>query len=279
MRVEATGVTALDQQRLDQKRQLLGVFSAALEAAGRQGYASAEPRTLGDTLTVDEVRESWSTWFDTERIGGRYAETESAPALKQQYGELLARAYSEGGYASPKEFLSGLSIEELRVVQSVQSLAAPIDVDSLSEEGALNLLLPPAAQVDLDHDGITKSGVGNSIRFPDSNTPPEVAAAWEEATAGLSLKERAVFELQALLPLLTKNFVVDESGRYVTHYEPGDPHWTNPFADKDYSYVQASQDRLDYLEAFKDKMPREQYEHGVDFWGRFKDLLKQHDAQ
>jgi hypothetical protein len=122
---------------------------------------------------------------------------------------------SNVGYAEPQGFLARLSEEELAVVLRVHSLADEIQVESLSDEGAMNLLLPSAAQVDLNHDGLTRSGRAYGIRFPDSSTPPKVVSAWEQVTAGMHWSERINYEIQMLMPLLTANLVSDESGQFL----------------------------------------------------------------
>lgn len=253
------------------------VFSDVLEAVGRAGYASAQ-EVEGDQPLSENVVGAWNQWFATERAA-RYSQAEAPEQLRQEYGQLLLQAHQSGGYAAPKDFLQSLSGEQLEVVQNVQHLADPIDVGSLTEEGALNLLLPPAAQVDLNHDGITQSGAANGLRFPDSNTPLEVVQAWEEATAGMTFGERMMAEFRMVAPTMLSNMVVDENGAYSHHYEPGDPEWRNPRAEPGYSYVQAAQDWLDHLDFVRPWISREQYEEQTAFWTNFKGLLEDHGAK
>ena len=258
-----------------QDHQVQDVFSTVLANVGRQGYVSASPIENDGPLS-DNIRSAWSDWFGAE-CRGRYA-TETAAErqrLEQGYEEILVRAYSENGYTHPQDFLRGLSRDELKVVQDVQRLASAIDVDSLSEEGALNLLLPPAAQVDLNHDGLTQSGAGFGIRFPSSDTPPDVVAAWEEATAGLSLRDRMTYELQMVLPILLANIHVDERGAFSYRVEPGDPRFVNPMADSDYTYDEAVQAQLDYLEfaLSRGTLSQVEYERRTEFWSLFQQAL------
>ncbi|MCA9131983.1 MAG: hypothetical protein KDA45_02465 [Planctomycetales bacterium] len=240
--------------------------------AGQPGYASA-PALESDQPLDTQIQDSWESWFDTQ-LQGRYRRAQGATELGQQFGELALRAYQEGAYAAPKAFLSSLSQEELEVVQRVHWLAEPIQVNGLSEEGALNLLIPPAAQIDLDRDGLTRSGAANTIRFPDSTTPSEVARAWEEATAGLSPDEQSLYVLQMKLPVLLANFVIDDNGAYVRHYEPGDPEWVNPMAAADYSYEKVASDYLGYLEAFKNQIDLRRYAQDTAFWSDLQHRLR-----
>lgn len=78
-----------------------------------------------------------------------------------------------------------LSAAELKSVQNSYSQAEPIYVDSLTEEGALDLLLPQAAQVDLNGDGFTRSRAAYGMTFPDCTTSREVMQAWDATTAGM----------------------------------------------------------------------------------------------
>lgn len=279
MRVESLPTTGSlsGAHRRQYDHEVQSVFSEILAAAGREGYASAKTGSQDQPL-VDRVSMSWSSWFDGEFVGGRYQGEVSAEALKHSYGEILARACQEAGYVDPKGFLQSLSSEEMAVVQRVHRLADTIGVDALSEEGALNLLLPPAAQVDLDHDGLTRSGAAYGLRFPDSNTPAAVVEAWEEATEGMSFKELAVYQLQMKLPLLTANIVCDENGAFIKRYEPGDPEFINPMASGDYSYIQAVQDRLDGLDFVKGRIPQDQYDRDKAFWTTLKGLLIEHGS-
>ncbi|QDT43730.1 hypothetical protein Pan241w_38340 [Gimesia alba] len=284
MKIDSVGSSGLltpSQQKRQQDQDVQNVFSAMLAQFGRQGYASAEvpeQSTEEPQALIKGLQRSWDSWF-TGELNGRYSQVENPEELKQSFGELIVRAHEEGGYVDPKGFLQKLSQEELAVVQKVQSLASPIRVSALTEEGALNLLLPPATQVDLNNDGITQSGIANGLRFPSSNTPAAVAKAWEEATEGMSFAEKAMAELQIMLPLMTANLEVDENGKFVRQYEPGDPEYRNPMAEVGYSYVAATKDRLDALEFMKHEIPADRYERQKSFWNKFQQSLIDNGAE
>lgn len=280
MEVESLGTVGTSALTPKQRRNHLvqDVFSAVLAEAGRQGYASAEAVTDEQPLE-EQITTSWFDWFDGKRQEGLYARVTEGEALKQSYGEILLRAYEEGGYAAPKAFLNSLTKDELEVVQRVHALTDTIQVDSLSEEGAVNLLVPPPAQIDLNHNGVTLSGTARTIRFPSSTTPPEVVTAWEEATAGMSWAERSVYVMHMMLPIMTANTVRDSNGNFLYDREPGDPGFFNPMASPDYSYIQATQDYLDQLEAFHDKMPIEKYGRDKAFWTLFQERLTENGAK
>ena len=138
-----SGEWATEPQERNSAQVVQDVFSEALAAAGREGYASAEAVSDDGPLS-EQIVTSWTDWFDGENLSGRYQNKADAEGLKDSYGEILVRAYEEGGYADPQTFLNSLSSEELGVVQKIHSLADPIRVDELTVEGAVNLLVPPS---------------------------------------------------------------------------------------------------------------------------------------
>ncbi|QDU51321.1 hypothetical protein Pan110_36870 [Gimesia panareensis] len=276
---DASGLSSLlspNQDKRNQDHAVQNIFSAMLAQVGRQGYVSAET-TDAEPPTVESLQRSWDSWFNSERTG-RYSQVEKPDELKQSFGNIIVRAHNEGGYVDPKSFLKKLSREELEVVQKVQGLADPIDVDGLSEEGALNLLLPGAAQVDLNQDGFTRTGAAYGLRFPNSNTPAEVVAAWDEATKDMDFGQLATAQMQMMLPLLTANIEVDENGQFVRQYEPGDPEFKNPFANADFSYTSAVKNQLDSLEAQKNELPADKYESQKSFWSKLQQSLQRYGA-
>lgn len=259
-------------------RHVQSVFSDVLAEAGRAGYASASAVETDAPLETS-LRNAWDDWSLSERVNGRYASRgEDYAEFKQPFGDLLVRAHAEGGYLDPQGFLADLTADELATIQSVHSLAEPIDVAGLTEEGALNLLLPPVAQVDVNRDGLTQSGAAFGIRFPNSDTPADVVAAWDTATAGMPFGERMMYELRMMTPVLTANIVVDANGAFLERYEPGDPEFTNPMARPDYSYRDAVREQLDGVEFAKRWLTQQQYEQQSTFWTHFGEELDARNA-
>lgn len=273
--VASNGLSQL--QRREQDHHAQNAFSAVLTEAGRKGYASAEAPDAQQPLT-ESITTSWDTWF-TGELSGRYQRVAKPDELKQTFGEILVRAHEEGGYIDPKGFLQQLSRDELAAVQNVQGLASGINVGALTEEGALNLLLPPAAQVDLNHDGLTRNGAAYGGRFPDSNTPTAVVTAWEEATEGMDTGELLMAQFQMISPTILANMVFDENGTFSHRNEPGDPDFKNPMAADNFSYVGVTKDRLTHLEYMKNEISAEQYERQSSFWSKFQKLLIEKGAQ
>ena len=97
---------------------------------------------------------------------------------------------------SARQVLADMSQDELKLLQKATSLVEPIRVNSLSQEGAINLLAQPdrTGMVDLNNDGIVEVGAARTISFPPVNAPESVHKAWEQATEGLSFQDKAFLE-------------------------------------------------------------------------------------
>ncbi len=245
------------------ERDLQNVFTTVLKQVGQEGYVSAKPIETDASMEVG-ISKGWDEWFGavaSTRYNAKAGyESPSVRAgktledLHSDFGDILLRAYDEGGYASPETFLKALTKDELAAVQQVQHLANPIRVEGLSREAALNLLLPPATQVDLNDDGITSVGAASMLRFPDSRTPAIVRDAWEATTAGMSVSDRMIYELK----LTRVNFMGNDSSA------------PKPDATDVESFVAKANDWLGYLENFKNQIPLEQYVQDKDFWMTFR---------
>lgn len=272
--------------RTEATHEIQASFSAILQEVGKQGYLSATDEMESELADESQVSvqqqaiESWADWFAgfgrsgySDYIGVKESTrgegTLTADDLSQGFGKIISDAYQQGGYADAKSFLKTLSKESMRTIQMVQRLADPIDVQSLSDEGALNLLIPPPAHVDDNRDGISQVGRANMLRFPDSNTPLAVRDAWEISTADLSPQDRMLYQFQVVSQISLSNLHLDDKGQFVRAVEPGDPDWVNPFADPDFSYQDVANGWIEYLDYFKNQIPPERYAKGKAFWNRF----------
>lgn len=125
------------------------------------------------------------------------ADVEATDADKQA---AIAKIYDEARSSvtnhTAKSFLRGLTTEQLSVLQGASSLANPIDVSAISEEGAENLLVDRDHLVDLDNDGFTDVGAAKLAQFPSPNTPQAVKDAWNAATSDLSEREKSLFSFR-----------------------------------------------------------------------------------
>ena len=115
------------------------------------------------------------------------------------FAALLGKANEQmDQQTSAKQVLSAMSAEELRLLQKSVSLADPIQVSSLSDEGARNLLAQPdrTGMVDLNNDGIVEVGAARTVSFPPVNAPDSVHKAWDKATENLSDQDKMILQLQ-----------------------------------------------------------------------------------
>lgn len=255
-----------------------GGFSAALRQAsgGDVGTASfrglsSSPIAAGQSLLSPEL---WPARFDVG-IKARAEEFGSdVDALKAKFAEIMEKASETGGYSEPKSFLKSLTAEEREVLQVTQGMGAPIteqNVDGLSEEGALNLLLPPGAQRDWNGDALYSVGRANGFRFPTDSTPVEVKAAWAETTAGMSDKELMFAEGHMLANLMSANAKQDAAGNFSGFYEPSAPQFKDPFGE--FNFAKHASERLAYNEHIRHQIPEEQYQRDKAFWSKLGSAL------
>lgn len=265
------------------ERDVQNVFSDILAQSGTQGYRSADCSSetpdgeQNNNSSGEDITACWQNWLAA--VGGStYEQLSAKDETLEDFQQIMLDAQAGGGYAAPQAFLSQLSTRQLATIQQVHHLANPIQVSSLDAEGSLNLLLPPPAQVDLNHDGLTKSGAANMLKFPDSNTSREVADAWYDATATLSPGERLTRELQMKSNVILANLHVEDNGR-VMQVEPGSLDWVNPMESSGFSYVAFAQQTLESVEYFKLQTPREQYLSDQKFWSDFQAAMVEHGAK
>jgi hypothetical protein len=147
-------------------------------------------------------------FINTSKAAGRQIQTTSAPATdvpaaggtdaskQAAIANIYDEARSSVANHNAKSFLLGLTTEQLSLLQNVNHLGNPVDVNAISEEGAENLLVDRDHRVDLNNDGLTEVGAARLAQFPSSNTPPAVKDAWNAATGGLSEVERVQFSFR-----------------------------------------------------------------------------------
>lgn len=175
----------------------------------------------------------------------------------QQFKDILAKANASKAQADPKAFLHSLSSSDMEVLRQVHCLADSINISSLSQEGAANLLIQPGSAQDLNNDGLTAVGAGYGFTFPPQNAPESFKAAWASATEGMSGLDIPTHMIFAV--------GLANIGR-----EPGDPNWRNPYADPSYDYQGAVSRSMDSLKFSYEHggMSMERYQREMDFYTR-----------
>ena len=96
----------------------------------------------------------------------------------------------EISFSNAKEFLRTLSQSELQTLQKYSGLAATVDVNTLSSEGAYNLILHDNEQYDFNGDGVAEVGIGKHILPVPTTMPADVRDAYISAMNSLSDKEK-----------------------------------------------------------------------------------------
>lgn len=189
-----------------------------------------------------------------------------------KFKDILARADAANAQQNPKAFLSSLSTADMEVLRQVHSLADTINVSTLNNEGAANLLVQPGSAQDLDNNGLTAIGAANTITFPPQNAPESFKAAWNSATEGMSFGD---IPTQMIFAVGLANIHHDPSTGQTTSISPDDPNWRNPYADPNYDYRGAVGKVISGLEyQYAQKMiSQTQYEHDMSFYNRLSQAL------
>ena len=92
--------------------------------------------------------------------------------------------------SNAKEFLHSLSPAELSTLQKYSGLADKIDINSLSNEGAYNLLMHDNQQFDFNNDGTAEVGAAKRMLAVPINMPQDVKDAYISAMNLLSDKDK-----------------------------------------------------------------------------------------
>jgi len=167
--------------------------------------------------------------------------------------EIVENAVIQNGHTDPIAFLNNLSQGELETLRVTHSLADPINHDGLSQEGALNLILPSNKRQDIDNDGFVETGKAVGWSFPPPNAPQSVHDAWATTSEGMSMQDRLMAEAM-FMPIMLR---VDDPGK-VSALARNEAN--NPCANADFSFSRFVEDRPDSLDAFDYRMDRKQYE-------------------
>lgn len=118
----------------------------------------------------------------------------------QNFEDLVQQAKTEQKQTdkSAKQVLAAMTPQQLAILQRANSIASPIQVNQLSEEGAANLLSQPdrTDRVDLNNDGIIEIGQSRSIQFPPPSAPESIKQSWQEATEVMDWGDKAILEMR-----------------------------------------------------------------------------------
>ena len=124
-----------------------------------------------------------------------YQTTQGRKDYQAPFAESFELIYSKAQeedvkLSNAKNFLESLSERELKTLQKYSGLADSINVNSLSAEGAYNLLMHDNEQYDFDGNGTAEVGIGKHILPVPKNMPTDVQEAYISAMNSLSDKDK-----------------------------------------------------------------------------------------
>ncbi|KFL33890.1 MULTISPECIES: hypothetical protein [unclassified Sulfurospirillum] len=116
-------------------------------------------------------------------------------AMQSSYSEDFEAIYHEAvqsdvKLSTAKAFLSHLSEDELSTLQHYTGLANEINVSSLSDEGAYNLLMHDAEKYDFNGDGMVQDGIANKSSMISTTMSDAMKASYVSALNSLDERER-----------------------------------------------------------------------------------------
>lgn len=172
--------------------------------------------------------------------------TSSTAKSNRSFEAIINDYWSDPDKGSSLDYLNSLSGRDLKTVGRAHNFADPTPrLAGITTEGANNLLRAKGETIDENHDGLDQIGEARTWRFPNSNTPPEVAAAWEEATEGMEDFEALLLATAFMpAPMITTNPV---TGRQQV-ISPGDEGYVNPKMQSGYSFMDTVVNKLRSLD-------------------------------
>lgn len=206
---------------------------------------------------------------NTSVMGDVYSEMARRRGTSEQdtaaYAAILNAAYSGTGISDPQAYLKSLSAQQLSVVQHVHGLAERIQVNTLSKEGATNLLLPDGYSVDLNHNHQEEIGAAITMHFPTRDAPMEFQQAWASTIDGMD--EADVMTYSMLMHACLFGMAI--AGEQIP---PGDL----PPSDQLGTYQDIVQNALAMLDKMRPDMTPQQYEKDLFFYSRLQGFLGQY---
>jgi len=178
--------------------------------------------------------------------------------------QVLKKAIDGKAFDDPKAFLKTLSSKELEALQHAHGLTDAIDVDKLSQEDALNLLLPPGAQrVESQGDEPITTGA-IQMTFPPENAPKDVTDAWNKAMEGVNDTERAQLETLLFLTPRDADGTGDETPMDIDAFRKGVSRALNDLKAGNQIGDEQQRALTDRLSKILEKFDKELASHGTD---------------
>jgi len=110
---------------------------------------------------------------------------------KDAFEEIYNKAKDENvTMTSAKDFLNSLSKDDLSTLQNYTLLVDEINVSSLNDEGAYNLLLHHYEKYDFNNDGFVSNGIGKGSELMPKNMPNLEKEAFVKTLNEMNEKDR-----------------------------------------------------------------------------------------
>ena len=107
--------------------------------------------------------------------------SESRRTYEKSFEEIYQKAKDENiKLDSAQDFINNLSKDEIRTLQKYDGLVDSINAESLSAEGAYNLLVHDYEEYDFNNDGHVEVGVAKMISTVPRNMDDDTKKAWVE---------------------------------------------------------------------------------------------------
>lgn len=116
-----------------------------------------------------------------------------------------------------KDFLKSLSSDELTTLQKYDSLGDSININSLSNEGAYNLLMHDYEKYDFNNDGMIQDGAANTSGMIPSNADESTKKALVKSLNSMSDEDR--MNVTGLFLMLPGDLQNAQSGQKSFNYD------------------------------------------------------------
>ena len=139
--------------------------------------------------------ETSANYLNNVRLLQQLKTNSSRSAMQEPYAKDFETIYKEAQenditLSNAKEFLNTLSSDELSTLQHYTGLADEINVDSLSNEGAYNLLMHDYEKYDFNNDGMVQNGIGNLAPILPNSMDDHMKESYVQALNSLDESKR-----------------------------------------------------------------------------------------
>ena len=216
-----------------------------------QKTESTSTSSAGDSVSISaEAQEALNQKTFSDKAFNLLIVRKLSSEEIEKFGSIIQDADSA---ESAKDFLKSLSAEDRKLLKHANSYGLNITdshIDSMTEEGARNMLVQPdnRSYVDFNNDGIVDHGVAKTFVFPPPNAPDSVKDAWDKTIEELPENERLMASSIFMIQQLCANIKCDSQGNAVGVYSSGEEGYKNIFANLKGDWSSLLDDCDEYLD-------------------------------